>query len=124
MPVYEYRCNSCQRMSSFLLRSVNSTVDPVCAACGSRDLVRLVSRFAFHKSEQTRLEEAGSPDSADYYQDPATIGRWAEEKSREMGFEMPSEIHEMIGQAREGELPKPPAGLDALPDPLRHLEGD
>lgn len=107
-----------------LLRSLNAVPDPVCGSCGSRDLSRLVSSFAFHKSESTRLEETGDPSSPDYYNDPATIGRWVEDKAREMNFDIGPEMREMIGQAREGELPKPPPGLDALPDPLRHLESD
>ena len=71
---------------------------------------RMVSGFAYHKSEQTRLEEAGEPQispSPDYYKDPRNIGRWAEKRMKEMGMEVPSEVKEMIDRARDGDLPEP-----------------
>ena len=107
MPVYEYRCNSCQEKTSFFLKSINETLSPQCPSCGSRELTRLFSSFAHHKSISSIHEEYGDPDMAgpDYYNDPRNIGRWAEKKFDEMGMEMPSHINEMIQSAREGELP-------------------
>ncbi|MEA3247281.1 MAG: zinc ribbon domain-containing protein [Gemmatimonadota bacterium] len=49
MPIYEYRCRSCERAFDLLVRS--STV-PRCAGCGSTDLEKLVSLPAI-KSEAT-----------------------------------------------------------------------
>ncbi len=80
-----------------------------CPACGSSDLVRAISGFAFHKSMKTVHEEAGKPQmlpSPDYYKDPRNIGRWAEKRFKEFGLDMPPQIQEGIQAAREGELPK------------------
>ena len=110
MPIYEYRCNTCNRRSSHFFRSISDATMPECPTCGSKDMSRMISGFAYHKSEQTRLEEAGDPQmfsGPDYYKDPRNIGRWAEKRMKEMGMEMPSEIREMIGKAREGDLPEP-----------------
>ena len=86
---------------------------------------RAVSIFAYHKSARTRMEEAGSPSdpSGDYYDDPRNIGRWVEEKwGQTMGDEpLPDSIQEMIGTAREGEMPQPLPNLPDFPNPLRDL---
>jgi len=109
MPVYEFRCQSCQRKASFFVRKIGGSVEAVCPTCGSSDLIRLFSSFAYHKSLSTIHEESGSPDAAgpDYYKDPRNIGRWTEKKFEEMGMEIPSEVGEMIQAAREGDLPGP-----------------
>lgn len=108
MPVYEYSCNKCRQKTSFLLKNINEKLSPLCPSCGSRELTRLLSSFAYHKSISTIHEQYGSPDMAgpDYYNDPRNIGRWAEDKFEKMGMEMPSHIDEMIQAAREGELPE------------------
>lgn len=110
MPIYEYKCNLCQQKFSLLSRSITQPPSPVCPTCGGRETTRLLSSFAYHKSEKTRLEEVGEPQrfpSPDYYKDPRNIGRWAEKRLAELGVEMPSKVQEMIQAAREGELPEP-----------------
>jgi len=109
MPIYEFRCNSCQQKTSLLVKSITKPLSPVCPTCGSRELTRLISNFAYHKSLNTIHEESGSPDKAGpgYYEDPRNIGRWTEKKFKEMGMEMPSKVEEMIHAAREGEMPEP-----------------
>ena len=108
MPVYEFRCNSCHQKTSFLVKSIGESLSPVCPGCGSRELTRLFSSFAYHKSLSTIWEESGEPDKAghDYYEDPRNIGRWTEKKCKEMGIEVPTNVQEMIQAAREGELPE------------------
>ena len=109
MPIYEFRCNSCRQKASFFLKSIGEPLSPVCPTCGSRELTRLISSFAYHKSMSTIHEESGEPDRAgpDYYKDPRNIGRWTEKRFKEMGMELPSQVQEMIQAAREGELPQP-----------------
>ena len=111
MPIYEYICATCKNRSSVFVKSVHSTVEPLCSSCGGRDLNRAVSGFAYHKSEQTVLEEAGQPQfnstSDDYYKDPRNIGRWAEKRLGELGVEMPQQAKQMIDAARQGEMPPP-----------------
>lgn len=70
---------------------------------------RAISTFAYHKPAQTG--------------DPRNAGRWVEQQwERTIGDEpLPGEIQEMIGAARDGELPKPAAGLPEFPDPLEGL---
>ena len=46
MPIYEYRCSKCGRVSSFLVRSTSAHDTPVCPHCASKRMSRSVSRFA------------------------------------------------------------------------------
>jgi putative FmdB family regulatory protein len=123
VPVYEFFCPSCRRKSSFLVRSASS-FEPNCSICGSNDIKRVISSFAYHKSLSTIHEESGEPGkfaSPDYYKDPRNIGRWAEKKFKNMGMEMPGEIQKKIQAAREGELPEPVKDLQsASPDSSYH----
>jgi hypothetical protein len=76
-----------------------------------------MSSFAYHRSEQRGLQEAGLQQpygGPDYYKDPRNIGRWAEHRLEELGMDMRSEeyrdtfsgVRDMIDAAREGELPE------------------
>ena len=109
MPIYEFLCQKCHTKSSVLVKSVAAPFTAQCSACGSSDLVRAVTRFAYHKSMQTIWEDSGEPERSpglDYYKDPRNIGRSTEKKFRELGLDMPASIEEEIQAAREGELPK------------------
>ena len=109
MPIYEFLCQKCQVTSSVLVRNMAESSTPKCFACGSGDLVRVMSAFSYRKSMKTIHEEAGEPQmfqSPDYYKDPRNIGRWAEKKFEESGMDMPPQLQEEIKAAREGELPE------------------
>ena len=117
MPIYEFRCNGCQRKVSLFVRNATDSLSPECPQCGGRQLARVMSSFAYHRSGQTRPQEAGPHQpygGPDYYKDPRNIGRWAEHRLEEMGMDMRSEEHrdtfsgvrDMIDAAREGEMPE------------------
>lgn len=108
MPIYEYTCDACHRLTSVFTKTMSAETEAVCKHCGGRKLSRAPSKFAYHKSAQRVLEEYGAePRTADEYKDPRQIGRWAERKFDEYGMEMPEQAREMIDAAREGELPAP-----------------
>jgi putative FmdB family regulatory protein len=123
MPVYEFFCPACRKKSSFLARTISS-FEPKCSICGSTDVTRLISTFAYHKSFNAINEESGESSmfsNPDYYKDPRNIGRWTEKKFKQMGMELPSEIQQKIQAAREGELPEPVKDLQsASPDASYH----
>ena len=105
MPIYEYKCRACSRLTSAFVRSVEKEVAPACQHCGGKT-ARALSRFAYHKSEQRALEDYGAmPRTADEYRDPRQIGRWVEKKFDDYGMDLPEPAREMIDAAREGELP-------------------
>ena len=108
MPIYEYTCDECGRLTSVFTKSMSAEEDATCTHCGSGKLSRALSRFAYHKSAQRVLEAVGDePSRLEDYKDPRQIGRWAERKFDEYGMELPAEARQMIDAAREGELPSP-----------------
>lgn len=109
MPIYEYRCNDCGKVSSFFTRSVGSPVDAVCGHCRGRDMVRRMSSFAVGKTIRSVHESnplgPGLP-GPDYYSDPRNIGRHVEESFARHGVDMPQSVREKIDAARQGQLPE------------------
>ncbi len=112
MPIYEYRCQDCERVSSFFVRSIGNEVTAVCSHCGSSEMARRMSSFATAKSVASVHEQfaPGSEHrSPEYYQDPRNIGRNVEAAFQKYGMEMPPSVRDNIDAARQGETPK---GLD------------
>ena len=109
MPIYEFKCRDCGRLSSVFTKSIGARLRRAeCKHCGSRSLELAVSRFAYHRSEQAILRDYGAePKRLEDYKDPRQIGRWTERKFQEFGIDMPQEAREMIDAAREGEFPEP-----------------
>ena len=57
MPIYEYACFDCKKAVSVLARRVGAPTDPACPECGGKNLQRLISRFAFHLSLMSKMEQ-------------------------------------------------------------------
>ncbi|MBI2724156.1 MAG: zinc ribbon domain-containing protein [Chloroflexi bacterium] len=105
MPIYEYKCRACERLTSALVRNPDAEQAPECQHCGGKT-ARALSRFAYHKSESRVLEEYGAmPQRVEDYKDPRQIGRWVEKRFDDYGMDLPDEARTMIDAAREGELP-------------------
>lgn len=119
MPIYEYRCAACRRRSSLFFQSFSAAerAEPRCEHCGSADLARLVSRVAFLKSEESRLDDlAGDGDLAGVDEnDPRSIARWARRMGEQLGDDVGDDFREMVDQLEAGEMPDdlPPPGGDA-----------
>src|SRR6266508_6935426 len=110
MPIYEYVCADCTKLTSVFVRSASSDLSPRCDHCKSANLTRAVSRVAIGRTESQIMEQYGAPEPGqgpDAYKDPRPIGRWVEKRFDEMGMELPSEARKMIDAAREGEFPEP-----------------
>ncbi len=105
MPIYEYKCKACSRLTSLFVRSAANETPPPCQHCGGKT-ARAFSKFAVGRSASGVREEFGRPPrSIDEYRDPRQIGRWVENKFDEYGMDLPDQAREMIDAAREGELP-------------------
>ncbi|MEX1021762.1 MAG: zinc ribbon domain-containing protein [Dehalococcoidia bacterium] len=105
MPIYEYRCEACERVTSVFVRSARTDVDAQCEHCGGKAMKRLMSRVGRVKSTQDVLDEYGTPESGADYRDPRQIGSWVEKRFEEYGMDVPDGAREMIDKAREGEMP-------------------
>ena len=77
MPIYEYRCQACAKLSSSFLNSINGDLQQVCSHCQSTDLERRMSSFALSKtlaSVQDSFTPGSERRSPGYYSDPQRPG--------------------------------------------------
>jgi putative FmdB family regulatory protein len=105
VPIYEFRCDDCGRVSSVFVRSASSEVQAACEHCGSRALHRVMSKVARLKTDRDVLDEHGDGSGPEGVRDPRQIGRWVEKRFQEYGMEVPAETRDAIARAREGDLP-------------------
>ena len=105
MPIYEYRCENCGRISSFLVRTIHETLQPRCKRCQSEKMTRLISRVARVKSEESRLESLADPSKLSGLDenDPAGMARWMKRMGKELGEDMGEDIDAMVDEAMEEE---------------------
>ena len=111
MPIYEYRCQACEEVSSILVRSTRTELKPKCEHCGSTRMKRLMSRPSRVKSAGQVMDELGMPEPGGSIEDPRQIGRWVEKRFEDYGMEVPDETRDMIDAARDGEFPDPVSDL-------------
>lgn len=60
MPIYEFFCNRCNRVFSFLSKRVDTTSRPDCPDCGVANLPRYPSHFSLGKSEKVGASQSGA----------------------------------------------------------------
>lgn len=105
MPIYEYTCRACSRLTSAFVRNAAKETAPACQHCGGKT-ARVFSRFAVGRSAKSARADFGkTPRSGEDYTDPRQIGRWVEKKFDDYGMDLPGEAREMIDAARDGDLP-------------------
>jgi len=103
LPIYEYRCRDCGRKSVFITLSVKSAVDLKCKKCASGNLVKLVSRVAVSRSEESRLENMADPSKLAGLDenDPKSVARWMKRMGKEMGEDTGEDFDQSIEEAME-----------------------
>jgi len=111
MPIYEFRCADCKKVTNYFTRKIDTEVRPPCEHCGSPNTSRMMSKFGRTYTRQDILEKYGDPSAGrggpEDYRDPRQIGTWVEKKFEEYGMDLPEEARTMIDAAREGEFPDP-----------------
>ncbi len=112
MPIYEYRCQDCHRVSSLLIMNPNKPFAPACGRCGSQSLERILSRVHVRLSEETRLERLADPSAwgALDDQDPKSMARMLKKMGQEMGEDFPGEVDQVVEEAMESEFQEQAAG--------------
>ncbi len=109
MPIYEFRCRDCRKITSVFRRTVIAEVEAVCESCGSANTARVISAASYHRSAADVIAGLPPPgeERLEDYKDPRVIGRWVEKKFDDYGMELPQSAREMIDAAREGIMPEP-----------------
>jgi putative FmdB family regulatory protein len=111
MPIYEYRCQECGRISSFIVLNMRIPFHPECKRCQSRKMTKLISRVARVRSEESRLESLADPAKLGSIDEnnPASMARWMKRMGKELGEDAGEDFDSMVdeamaeeSQAREG----------------------
>jgi len=105
MPIYEYLCQNCGRVSSFIVLSLRTPFHPECQRCQSRKMTKLISRVARVRSEESRLESLADPAKLGDIDEnnPASMARWMKRMGKELGEDMGEDLDAMVDQAMEEE---------------------
>lgn len=120
MPIYEYRCQSCQNRVGIRMSFAEYGKKKVaCPLCGGKDLRRVISRVRVAKSEDRRLDDMSDPSVfGDVDEnDPKSMARALKKMGREMGEDLPPEFNEITERLESGESP------DAIEQSMPELGG-
>jgi putative FmdB family regulatory protein len=115
MPIYEYQCNECGKISEFLLIKADQPYIPQCKRCKSKKMTRVLSRVRVVRSEESRMESLADPSKWGGLdeKDPKSMARWMKRMGKEMGEEMGEDVDQMVDEAIEEETaPKPGDNLE------------
>jgi putative FmdB family regulatory protein len=111
MPIYEYRCEECGRISEFLMIKTEDMATPQCKRCKSKKMVRVLSRVRVIRSEESRIESLADPSKwGDLDEkDPKSMAKMMKRMGKEFGEEMGDMNMDEMEQAIEEEMagPKP-----------------
>jgi len=105
MPIYEYRCDDCGKISEFLLTKREGTFIPQCKRCKSKKMSRVLSRVRVIRSEESRMESLADPTMWGGLdeKDPKSMGKWMKKMGKEMGEDMGEDVDQMVEEAMEEE---------------------
>lgn len=106
MPIYEYECQECQAVSGFLIMKKDDEEKIGCLKCGSKQMQKIISSFAYHRSENDRLREfdTSKPQGEEFYKDSRNIGLWAKKRAKELGADLGPQFEEIVESARTGKI--------------------
>jgi putative FmdB family regulatory protein len=103
MPIFEYRCAGCRRKFSLLVGVVAGASEARCPACGSEELQKLISRFAFARSEDDLLDDLADPSKIGDVEDPRQMVQWMKRMGKEMGEDLGDDFDELVEEAAREE---------------------
>jgi len=105
MPIYEYRCEDCGRISEFLLIKTDEIFVPQCKRCKSKKMSRVLSKVRAIRSEESRMESLADPSKwGDLDErDPKSMAKWMKRMGKELGEDMDEGVDEMVDEAMEEE---------------------
>jgi len=102
MPFFEYQCLGCEKHFQHLVLTKRDKEDLACPGCGSRNLKKLISRVAYHVSEQDRLNSytSGTSRSNGFVKDSRNIGLNAKKRAQQMGVDLGNSFEEKLEKLR------------------------
>ena len=109
MPIYEYRCEACGKISEFLLMRIDEKFSPECKRCKSKKMSRVLSRVRVLRSEESRMEGLADPSKWGNLDenDPKSMAKWMKRMGKELGEDMGEDVDQMVEEALQEEtVPK------------------
>lgn len=106
MPIYEYRCRACRKLTTVFTRSIGAPAQATCEHCGSSETSRLMSRVAVLRPESDEFDSLDESSLSDVDEnDPRSMARWVRKMSRQMGEPMDAEMEADLERMEAGEMP-------------------
>ncbi len=105
MPIYEYRCEDCGKVSEFLLIKTDEMFTPQCKRCQSKRMSRILSKVRVIRSEESRLESLADPTKWSELdeKDPKSMARWMKRMGKELGEDMDEDLDRAIEEEMDSE---------------------
>jgi len=102
LPIYEYLCQLCGKEFQYLVAKREDEENLRCPGCKGRNLKKLVSRVAYHATEQDRLAayDPNSPKRDAFYKDTRNIGLQAKKRAQQMGVDLGSDFEAKLDRLR------------------------
>jgi putative FmdB family regulatory protein len=87
MPIYEYRCDDCGKISEFLIIKTDENFIPQCKRCKGKKMSRVLSKVRVIRSEESRMESLADPSKwGDLDEkDPKSMAKWVKKMGKELG---------------------------------------
>ena len=105
MPVYEYRCSSCQIRYSEILTIKNSDDLPACPSCGSKQVRKLISSVAVVRSSQDKAQDRANAVTQVDPSDPQEVAKYFRDHGSRFGdddFRGTDTWHDAVDRVAEG----------------------
>ena len=95
LPLYEFRCDLCNEITSALVYSWSESKQPDCGSCGSADVQRIVSKFSVRPSWGDSLNWAPSRETTSDIDEnsPASVDAYMGRIKKEMGDQTTPEFN-------------------------------
>ena len=106
MPIYEYRCKDCGKISEFLLMRTDDAFVPQCKRCKSKKMSRVLSKVRVIRSEESRMESLADPSKwGDLDEkDPRSMAKMMRRLGKEFGEELGEDADRMVDEALDEEM--------------------
>ncbi len=118
MPLYEYRCKSCHRKVTILVRSSQSSI--ACPHCKGTELERLFSSFRIAKTDSAVYDDILSDNQLVkglMRDDPRALADWNKKMTQGTDQEISPEYDEMLERMEAGEVPDLKSGKKKEEEP-------
>lgn len=111
MPIYEYRCEKCGKISSHLVLNKDD-FESHCKYCGSGSVTKLISRINVRLSEETRLEKLADPTMMTDLDEnnPKSMSKWMKKMGGLVGDDLGEDFDQMVDEAMEEAAGGPESG--------------